>query len=193
MAREKGLKVMVHCSHSPVPMREIVCALSKGDILTHIYHGGAHSALEEDFACFHEAKKRGVIMDSGFAGYVHTDFKVLQEAFANGYYPDTISSDITCCSAYKRGGKYGLTLCMSLAKNLGMSEEKLFSAVTAAPAAALQKEWGILKVGGPADLAVLEWAEEPYDLTDGQGNQVQNSMGYRCDLTISDGFVLYRR
>ncbi len=193
MAKERGLRVMVHCAYSPVSMGEIVGALSAGDILTHAYHCGEHSCLMEDFACFDLAKERGVIIDTGFAGDVHTDFEVFSKAFESGYFPDTISTDITCCSAYKRGGKYGMTLCMSLAKNAGMEEDALFKAVTSTPAKVLGKEWGVLKEGGVADLAVFEWAEEPCELTDAQGNCVKNTMGYRCVLTISDGFVLYRR
>lgn len=193
LAKEWGLRVMVHCSHSPVPMSAIVDALSAGDILTHIYHGGEHSSLEEDFACFALAKKKGVVMDSGFAGDVHTDFEVLAKALERGCYPDTLSTDITCCSAYKRGGKYGMTLCMSLVKNLGMDEEALFRAVTSAPAKALGQEWGVLKEGGLADLAVLDWGEEPYCLTDERGNRAAGAEGYRCMLTVSDGFVLYRK
>lgn len=193
MAREKGLRVMVHCSHSPVPMSDIVEALSAGDILTHIYHGGEHSSLAEDFACFALAKKKGVVMDSGFAGDVHADFEVLAKALERGFYPDTLSTDITCCSAYKRGGKYGMTLCMSLVKNLGMNEEALFKSVTSAPAKALGQEWGLLKEGGAADLAVFDWGEEPYCLTDERGNCAAGTEGYRCVLTVSDGFVLYRK
>ena len=38
---------------------------------------------------------------------------------------DTISTDITKFSAYKRGGRYGLPMCMGIAKVSGMSEEDI--------------------------------------------------------------------
>lgn len=192
-AREKNWKVMVHCTNSPSPMAQILDTLSPGDILTHVYHGGKHTAAEDDFACIQKAKQRGIVIDAGFAGHVHTDFAVLKAAFQKGVFPDTISTDITKRSAYMRGGRYGLTMCMSMCRTLGMPEEAILKAVTSSPAKAVGKtDWGILRIGGVADLAVLEHTEETYDLTDQAGNRLQDSWGYRCLLTVADGQVIYK-
>lgn len=193
-ARARDLLVMVHCSHSPTPMAEILETLGPGDILTHAFHGGVNTAAEDDFACLREAKKRGVIIDAGFAASAHTNFAVLRGAVANGGAPDTISTDITRSSAYRRGGRYGLTMCMSMARTVGMDEEAVFRAVTSAPAKALGKagEWGCLKEGGCADLAVLRYQKEPYRLTDAAGNILSDDMGYRCVLTVCNGDMVYR-
>ena len=77
------------------------------------------------------------------AGHVHTDFGVLKRAIDADCLPDTISTDITKASAYKRGGRYGMTMCMSIAKHLGMQEEDIFRAVTSTPA----KLWEKMKRG----------------------------------------------
>lgn len=193
-ARAHGLKVMVHCSHSPTPMPEILGTLSKGDILTHSYHGEGNTAGDDGFNCLMQAKQRGVIIDVGFAGHVHTDFGVLSRAIECGAKPDTISTDITRNSAYTRGGKYGMTMCMSIAKSLGMTETEIFKAVTSAPALSLGKEneWGYLKEGRHADIAVFDYANEGFDLTDKAGNRVQSDTGYRCVLTVSDGQIVYK-
>ena len=193
-AKSKGLKVMVHCSNSPASMAEIVETLSAGDILTHIYHGGENSCTENEFKAFVIAKDKGVVMDAGFAGYVHTDLKNLEQTTKSGFLPDTISTDITCFSAYKRGGRYGMTMCMNMAKNVGMSEENIFKAVTSSPAKVLgkEKEWGYLEKGRCADIAVFDYTDEGFDLTDNAGNQLKSDMGYRCILTVSDGQVVYR-
>jgi predicted amidohydrolase YtcJ len=84
---------------------------------------------------------------------------------------------------------------MSVSRDLGLSEEEIFRAVTSSPAKALQKvgEWGILKEGGNADICVLDYGYEPYSLTDKAGNMVENKKGYQSILTISDGNVVYRR
>ena len=82
----------------------------------------------------YKAKKRGVIIDTGFAGYVHTDMAILQRAVAEGVLPHTISTDITKVSAYIRGGRYGMTMCMNMAQAAGMTEADVFRAVTSAPA-----------------------------------------------------------
>lgn len=194
-ADKHQLIVMVHSSNSPVPMKEVLGVLRKRDILTHAYHGGANNVSEDGYECIREAKKRGVIIDAGFAGYVHTDFGVFEKAMNNDAKPDVISTDITRASAYKRGGRYGMTMCMSLARTLGMSEEEIFKCVTVNPARALGKEyeWGSLRVNGTADFAVFEYTDEAFDMTDRAGNRVYDSQGYRCVLTVSDGEVVYRR
>lgn len=193
-ARGHGLAVMVHCANSPVSMTEVVGALGKGDILTHSYHGGGYTCAEDGFASLCLARERGVWIDAGFAGHVHTDFKIFADAVTAGYAPDVISTDITCRSAYMRGGRYGMTMCMNIARTLGMCEENIFKAVTSNPAKALEKdkEWGYLRVGRSADIAVFDDRDEGFDLTDKAGHRVCNKRGYRCVLTVADGQVVYR-
>ena len=193
-ARTKGLRVMVHSSHTPVSMIEVVKTLDSGDILTHAFHGGENNLANREFIAAIEAKRRGVILDVGMAGNVHTDFMILKNAIATGVIPDIISTDITRYSAYIRGGRYGMTMCMNIAKTLGMSEADVFKSVTSTPSRVLGKkeEWGNLKVGAVADIAVFEYSNEGFDLTDDAGNHVYNTKGYRCVLTVADGQVVYR-
>lgn len=193
-ARERGMKVMVHCADSPTPMAQILETLAPGDILTHAFHGGRSTAAEDDFASMAAAQKRGIIIDTGFAGNVHTDFGIFRAAIAKGILPDSISTDITRASAYKRGGRYGMTMAMSMARTAGMTEEQVLRAVTVNPARALGKEgqWGVLKEGGCADLCVLEYADHGYSLTDRAGNTLEDTKGYRCKLTMADGVIVWR-
>lgn len=193
-AEKHGFLVTVHTTDSKIPMREILNALRKGDIFTHAYHGGKNNVEEDNFESLKTAKSRGVIIDAGLAGNVHTDFKIFENAIKNGAAPNIISTDITKLSAYKRGGRYGMTMCMSIARHLGMNEEDIFRAVTSSAAHALGKEheWGFLKAGRRADIAVLDYADEGFDLTDKAGNRIKSEKGYRCVLTVADGEVLYR-
>ena len=193
-ARERGLKVMVHCTDSPTPMAQILETLAPGDILTHAFHGGRSTAAEDDFASMIAAQKRGIVIDTGFAGNVHTDFEIFRAAIAKGILPDTISTDITRASAYKRGGRYGLTMAMSMARTAGMEEADILRAVTVNPAKALGKAgaWGCLREGGCADVAVLCYTDEGFDLTDRAGNRLVSDQGYRCKLTVANGDVVYR-
>ena len=193
-AHARGLSVMVHASGSPSPMREVINTLGAGDILTHAFHGGKNTAAEDGFESIALAKERGVIIDAGLAGHIHTDFAVYKEAISRGAIPDIISTDITRLSAYTRGGRYGLTTCMSISRHLGMREEDIFRCVTENPARALRKEdeWGLLAVGRCADIAVLEYTDEGFDLTDRAGNHIKSDTGYRCVLTVADGDVVYR-
>ena len=194
-AEAHNLRVMVHSSNSPIPMPALLSHLRRGDIFTHAYHGGKNNSSEDNFECIFEAKSRGVIIDAGLAGHIHTDFEVFRKGIAAGALPDIISTDLTEWSSYKRGGRYGMTMCMNIARHLGMSEEEIFRAVTSSPAKVLkkEKEWGYLEVGRCADIAVFENSDEGFDLTDKAGNHIVSTDGYRCVLTIVDGEVAYRR
>ena len=141
------------------------------------------------------AKEKGIILDTGNAGRVHTNFAVLRDAIAKGYLPDTISSDLTCLSAFNRGGKYGLTLCMSMQRTAGMTEEQVLRAVTsdAAKAVGMDAECGTLEVGRKADIAVLGYEKDPFRFEDTDGNVLEDENGYVCYLTVSNGQILYRR
>lgn len=193
-AHARGLRVMVHCSNQPVKMTQLLDELESGDILTHAFHGGMHTAAVDGFESLRQAQSRGVIIDAGFAGHIHTDFAVFSQALCQGILPDTVSTDITSRSAYTRGGRFGMTMCMSMASTSGMQEEDIFRAVTSAPAKALgrEDEWGYLAVGRTADIAIFDYTEESFDLTDKAGNRLCDTKGYRCVLTVSDGQVVYK-
>ena len=185
---------MVHCNGSPKPMEQIVSVLSAGDVLTHIYHGGSNNCTEKNYSALRMAREKGVVLDAGFAGHVHTDLGIFQKAVAAGFLPDTISTDITSASAYKRGGRYGMTTCMSMARAAGMEETDIFRAVTQAPAEAvgMHGHWGCLREGNTADIAVLSYEDEGFDLKDRAGNRLASSKGYRCKLCVSNGNVVYK-
>lgn len=191
-AKERGLRLTVHTSNCPIPMAEVLSAMNPGDIATHIYHGGGHTVAEDDFACLREAKRRGVLLDAGLAGSGHVDFTIMKNAIAAGLTPDLISTDLVKQNAFRSGGRYGLPMCMSIARDLGMAEEKIFRSVTSVAGKALGTDWGRLQVGGRADLCVLEYGDAPYRLTDRGGCCVTNSTGYKCNLTVLNGEIAYR-
>jgi dihydroorotase len=192
-AKKKNLKVMVHSTGSPIPMKEIVRILRRGDILTHAYHGGVNTIDEEDYAAYKIAKEKGIVVDAGMAGGVHTDFEVLKMALQKGYIPDTISSDITKWSAYIRGGIYGLPMCMNIMKTLGMDESKILQAVTKNAAKAVgNEEWFGLQVGNDANITVLKYEDFQIDITDQSGHQIVTNKGYKCKMTIKKGQIVYR-
>jgi dihydroorotase len=191
-ARSNGCKVMVHCSNAPVPMMALVEALNPGDIITHAFHGGQNNASEDGFACLQKAKEKGVFLDAGFAGSIHVDFQVFADAVRSGILPDSLGTDLTRRSIYKRGGRYSQLQCMSMASAMGMTEEDIFRAVTSGAARVLGRpELGVLKPGAPADLAILDWTNQPFDLTDKSGNRLTATEGWRCHMTMAGGNIVY--
>ncbi len=193
-AKKHNLKVMVHSTNSAIPMMEVVKTLNEGDILTHSFHGGKNNASEDDFKCLQFAKEKGVIIDVGFAGYVHTNFDILKRAVDKNIYPDTLGTDITRSSAFIRSGRYGMNYCMSIVRTLGMPQDEIFKAVTfnSAKAVGMEKEWGRLEIGS-TDLCVLSLADKEYAMTDRSGNTVKDNKSYACELTIVNGDAVYRR
>lgn len=184
---------MVKYLMAPIAMVNIVNVLNKGGILTHIYHGGENNTcLSNDYDAFKLAKEKGVILDTGFAGHAHTDFSVLEKALGDGWFPDTISTDITNLSAFTRGGRYGLTLYMSLCRHFGMKEEDILKAVTSSAAKAVgMSHLGKIKEGSAADIAVLSFGTSPFDFSPFVANGAKGEMGYKCHLTLSDGQVVW--
>ncbi|MBR5507570.1 MAG: amidohydrolase family protein [Clostridia bacterium] len=195
-AKKHNLKVMVHTTGSPTSMTEVADCLEKGDIISHPFHGGENNSSENGFEALKKAKEKGIIIDSSFAGHVHTDFGILKDAVSLGILPDTVSTDITCRSAYIRGGRYGMTMCMSILKTLGMSEEDIFRASTKVPGQIFDStgNTGVIEVGANADISVFEYGCQPYSLTDNwSGNTVSDENGYICDMTVINGEIVYRR
>lgn len=191
-AHSRGLPVAVHTAHTPIPMAQLLSVLESGDIATHVYHPGPNSAAEDDFACLLDARKRGVILDACICGNEHVDYAIFRDAIAAGAHPDVMGTDLADELVFTRGGRYGLTMCMSIARYLGMEETLVFRAVTSAAGKALRRPWGVLEEGCAADIAVLEWADAPMDITDKRGFRIQSDVGYRCRLTLSDGQIMYR-
>lgn len=193
-AGASGVKMTVHSSNAPVSMCDIVGELREGDILTHAYHGGRHTMEENGYKAYAAAKDKGVWIDVGMAGGVHTDFSLLKRAVGRGCIPDTISSDITCLSAYVRGGVYGLPMCMHLMRTAGMDEAAVFRAVTKNAARAVQREkaWFGMAVGDAACLSVMREEPSTVDIVDGAGGRITEERSYVCKMTVIGGRILYR-
>lgn len=183
-AHARKLPLTVHTANSPVSMDTLLSVLDAGDIATHVFHGGGNNAMEDDFNCLKKARSRGVLLDSCICAGEHADFEIYRKAIAAGIYPDLIGTDLADGIA-SRG--YGLTACMSVARVLGMPEEAIFRAVTGNAGDALHRPWGRLKEGGPADIAVLQWAKAPMELSDRSGNRVTSDCRYICRLTLRGG------
>ena len=193
-ARKNGLKVFVHSTGSPVTMRKIFEILDKDDICTHVFHGGKHNVAEDGYECMVYARSKGIVLDNGMAGGIHTDFAIAKHAIEKGILPDTVSTDVTKVSAFKRGGNYGMTFCMSIMRALGMDETEIFKAVTSTPASVIDKvgQAGCIQVGGTADIAVIRYEKAPFEIYDKQGNCVKDDYAYVNVLTIKRGLPVFR-
>ena len=160
---------MVHHAFSSIPIvcnnndssNKLTCpgSLEKGDIYTHMYH----SLVVENGKVHPEylaARERGVIFDLGH-GAGSFDWTIAEVCAAQGFWPDTISTDLhTSCES---GPAYSLPSVMSKLLHLGMPLYDVIGAVTSAPANAMNlpnNSIGSLSEGGVADVVVIKLVED---------------------------------
>ncbi len=140
-----------------------------GDMHTHAFND-RHLELVDRFNgkvkdYIWEARKRGIIFDMGHGGGSFL-WPVAAAAARDGFYPDTISTDLHSSSIM--GTKSDMPNCITKMMALGMDLPEAIKRSTVAPAKAISKfpEIGTLSVGADADIAVLRLESGVFALMD---------------------------
>ncbi len=166
------LPLMVHVIDMGMPLPELLARMRPGDVVTHCFHGNDGGLLDEDGRVWPEAfaaRERGILFDVGHGSGSFT-WRVARAALAQGFPPDTISSDI---HTYNHAGPvYDLPRTLSKLLHLGMPLADVIAAATSrvgthlahvAPAGL-----GTLAAGAPGDLSLLERQRGSFPLADGE-------------------------
>lgn len=144
------------------PLPEQLDLLRPGDVVTYCYRRSPHCIVENDrvLSEVKAARERGVLFDVGH-GTNSFDMGVAAAALADGFAPDTISTDWQRAHV-GQSPRHDLPLMMSKLRAAGMAERDIFRAVTYTPAAVLRldHELGALRPGLIADLTLLEWIDD---------------------------------
>jgi len=190
-----GGRVMIHCTNPPVPIAELLALLRPGDIVSHFLHGRGHGVLDDKGQIRREARaarERGVIFDVAH-GRMHVKFPIARAAIEQGFYPDTISSDLTSGGA--AGCVKDLPTTMAKFLNLGMPLADVVRAATATPARAIGREGrlGTLKPGAVADVAVFKLEDGRFDFEDAHGEHMTGERRLVPTLTLRAGEIWWRR
>jgi len=180
------------------PLAEQLALLRPGDALTYCLHRGTDSGDESIVKEGHvqdavwEARERGVLFDIGH-GMMSFDFGVAEAIIAEGFLPDTISTDIQRRHVGLEP-QHDMPLVMSKMIAAGMPESQALMRATANPAKAIgmSGEIGTLAPGACADLAVLRWDSDQTPLMDSAG---VSRMGGRFEpvLTVRGGELVADR
>jgi dihydroorotase len=192
-----GVPMMMHITDSPVPLPELIAHMKPGDIVTHCYHGRNHGIMgqEKQFVLKEvvQAQRAGVIFDCAH-GRNHFNFRMIEKALAQGFVPDTISTDLTATSA-TRGPVWDLPTTMTKLLHFGMPLAEVVRRATAVPARIMGYAGtvGTLAPGANADVAVFELRDEDCELRDTDGNTVTAKRRLVADLTLKDGRIWYER
>ncbi len=186
------LPLVVHTMKAPPLFSDLLPYLKAGDVVTHMYHPGPGGLVDRNGTItpeYLEARKRGVLFDTGTARY-HTCHPVAQVAIAEGFVPDTISTDLCLTNFQHITIDMPTTLTKFLA--LGLSLEQVLQRATIEPAKSLPAErgHGRLAVGLAADIGLfaIEAGEVTYH--DFFGNPLQAPRRLVCRGTIKDGRLL---
>jgi dihydroorotase len=164
-----GLPVMIHVGQSYSPMRAILPLLKRGDIVTHMYAPPPNGILDADGRLYPDvaaARRRGIIFDFGNGVVDHFNWDMVQRAMAQGFWPDTVSTDWNVKS---RGtGVVDFPNVMSKFLMFGMSVSQVIACATASAARVFPafEDRGTLNVGAPADVAILELREGSFEFVD---------------------------
>src|SRR5260221_12213897 len=152
VADETGLPLMAHIDEPPPTYEAVLERLRPGDVLTHAFRPFPNAPVSHQGKLKPEviaARARGVHFDIGH-GMGSFAFKTARAMLANGFYPDTISSDVhvLCIDgpAYDQVTTLSKFLCM------GMPLSDVIAASTINAAMALQRsELGSFKPGCVGD------------------------------------------
>lgn len=174
------------------PLAELLTRkLRPGDIYTHMYSGnrGELDPAGRVNAGMWEGRRRGVIFDVGHGGGSFA-WRVAVPALAEGFLPDSISTDLHIASM-NTGMKDMLNL-MSKFLALGLSFDDVVRRSTWNPAREIHhEEVGHLSVGAPADVAVLRLENGRFGFVDAFGGRLEGSQKVICEMTLRDGKVVY--
>jgi len=195
VATQLNLPLMVHLGPAPVDVEDILDNLNPGDFLTHAYTGWAGNTLVDGGkprASFIAAKKRGVLFDigHGMGGFDSTVAKVLID---NGFYPDTISTDV---HTYSLEQVIGLPEVLSKFVALGMELSDVLIRATIGPAKLGRFKSpgvGTVDAGSQADIAAFECIEEEITFRDCHGHTFLGNMRLEPVFTMIAGEVLFDR
>jgi dihydroorotase len=173
---------------------ELLEHLRPGDIHTHLYND-RQIELTDRFTgkvqpYMFEARRRGVLFDLGH-GAGSFLWPVATKAMAQGFAPDTISTDLHATSIL--GPKSDMPNCMSKMMLLGMSLRDVVERATVNPAKEIGRypEAGTLGVGRSADVAVLELESGVFAFQDSWGAKRLGTKRLRNVMTIRTGEVAY--
>ena len=168
-----GLPVMAHIGGTPFDIEEALVRMRPGDIVTHAYTGWQPGAIVSDAGRLipgaKEAREQGVRFDVGHGAGSFT-WPVAEAALADGFRPDTISSDLHRFNIASPVHDLATTLSKFLL--LGLSIDDVVAMATTAPAASLGaagQTLGTLAVGAEADVTVLRLEDGRFTLIDSAG------------------------
>ncbi len=178
--------------HPERPLEELLTRkLRPGDIYTHVYSGLRRELTPSGHAnaSLADGRTRGVLFDVGHGSASFT-WRVAVPIVAEGFWPDTISTDLHAGSM--NAGMKDMLNVMDKFLALGLPLDDVILRSTWSSARAIRQEHlGHLSVGAPADVAVLRLETGNYGFLDSYGARLRGTRKLTCEMTLRDGKIVY--
>jgi dihydroorotase len=173
VAEQVGMPLMAHIDHPPPSYEDVLARLRPGDVLTHAFRPFPNTAATAQGTVKRvvlEARERGVLFDIGH-GKGSFAFKTARAMLANGFYPDTISSDVHALCI--DGPAFDQVTTMSKFLCMGMPLPDVIAASTVNAAMAMRRpELGSLKPGSVGDATLIAIKQGQFDYVDVVGEHL---------------------
>ena len=171
--------------------------LRPGDIFTHAYtnlEGNVRETIVDEktgkvkpFAL--DARKKGVIFDVGYGG-ASFNYSQAIPAIKNGFYPNTISTDLHTGSM--NSSMKDMLSIMSKFLVMGVDLPTVIKESTWAPAQVIKREnLGHLSENAIADVAIFSLREGRFGFYDRTGYKMEGKQKLECEMTIMGGKIVY--
>jgi dihydroorotase len=168
------LPVMIHMGQTMSPLPKLLALLKSGDVVTHMFAPPPNSIIDDSGHILPEvmaARRRGVWFDLGNGRTGHLRWDIAERVLQAGFLPDTFSTDWT--PEGRTSQVIDFPNVMSKFLMLGMSLDQVVGCATvnASRVFPVFRGRGTLKVGAPADVAVLELRDGTFEFEDNFGNK----------------------
>jgi dihydroorotase len=188
VADEVGIPLMAHIDEPPPSYEEVIARLRPGDVLTHAFRPFPNAPCTAQGTvkpAVLKARERGVLFDIGH-GMGSFAFKTARAMLANGFEPDSISSDVHALCI--NGPAFDLVTTMSKFLCLGMPLDRVIKAATEVPARAVKRHnLGTLKPGSPGDATILTLDDGKFDYVDVLGEHLEGRQRLHARGTVVAG------
>ena len=165
--------------------------LRPGDISTHVFRGSVPWIDENGklYPYLQRARARGVKFDVGH-GSGSFVMRNAAPAIAQGFYPDSISTDLHAGSM--NAGMMDMPTMMSKLIALGLPLKEAILRATWSPAQMIGGlELGHLSAGAVADISVWNLAKGDFGYRDYAGGKIEGKQRLICEMTLKDGTVMW--
>jgi dihydroorotase len=189
-----GVLIMMHWSNEP----DLLALLKRGDILTHPYNppspntsnlmGGEPGKILPQVLTL---KDRGIWTDFSHGG--HLAWAVAEASAKQGWFPDTISTDIHRGHIPPNGVVYDLATTMSKFLYLGLTVDQAVEKVTTAPVKMFKfpEKIGSLEPGSAADVTISEVRSGDFELFDSRREKRVGHQKFVPTATVKGGAFVY--